>query len=521
MRFGRLPAMVLFVTMGAAAWQVSDAQRYFDQARQAFEQRQWDAAEQAARNAVAADPQMGNAEILLGLVATVRTQFAEAEKHFARAVALQPENDQAQAYLGSTYLQQKRLPKAAASFRRVLELNPRSLAAHYNLGLIELEQNAPDKALAQFDAVAQAKPGDVPTAIGRLESLLLLRRNPEARKTAEQLQAMLADNDPRLFQVATLLARHGESAAAIPLLERTRRTFPGTYDVSYNLALACIEAGQYGRAAEVLEPLTREQGKAEAFNLLGAAEEKLGRLNASEHAYEEAAGRESSNEDYRFDYGNALVQHGKTEPALAVFRSAVADLPKSWKLRLGLGSASYLIGDYEGAAQALLEAVNLKPDAVPAYYLLGEAYESADGSQRAIESVLAGYLKTSPRDPWAYYHYAAILYARAQAGESSAYQTAGALLDEALRQNPNFAEAHFERGLIALAQGRVDQGIVSLEKAVKLDPQLAAAHYRLGLAYQRRGDAARAKAELDQFRALKSEERLRGRVLKSLSSAGR
>ena len=44
-------------------------------------------------------------------------------------------------------------------------------------------------------------------------------------------------------------------------------------------------------------------------------------------------------------------------------------------------------------------------------------------------------------------------------------------LNQALRLNPNFAEAYVELGLIALAQGRVEEGIGALEKAVSLDPQ--------------------------------------------------
>jgi tetratricopeptide (TPR) repeat protein len=504
----------------AAAGQSSDAQRYFDQARQCFERRQWDAAQEAAQKAVAEDPRMGDGEVLLGLIATVRSQFAEAEKHFERAVALQPGNDQAQAYLGSTYLQRKRLPEAETAFRRVLKLNPHNLAAQYNLGLIRLAQNSPALALPHFDAVAQAAPNDIPAAIGRLECLLLLKKNPEGRKTAKEVAAMLADDDPRLFQVATLLGTHGESRSAVPLLERTHRAFPGTYDVSYNLALACIEAEQYGRAAEVLEHWTSEQGKAEAFNLLGTAEGKLGHTGEAERAFEEAARRDRANEDYRFDYGNSLVQHGKTGPALAAFGAAVHELPQSWKLRLGLGSACYLSGDYNGAAETLLSAVNLKPDAAPTYFLLGEAYAAASELQPAIEAAFTAYLKTSPPDPWAHYHYATILYARARAGEATAYDAATTNLNEAVRLDAAFAEAHYELGLIALAQGRSKQGIASLEKSVKLDPKLAVAHYRLGLAYQRLGEFARAKAELDQFRALKNEERYRGRVLKSLSSAG-
>jgi tetratricopeptide (TPR) repeat protein len=521
MRLRRVLGMAIVGSIAAVAWQASDAQRYFDRARQLFERQGWDEAQEAATKALAADPRMGDAEMLLGLIATVRSQFAEAEKHFVRAVALQPENYQAHAYLGSTYLQQKRLPEAAAAFRKVLELNPHNVAAGYNLGLIELEQNSPAEALRHFEAVARANPSDVPTAIGKLESLLLLHKNLAAQKTAQQLQALLTDNDPRLFQVATLLARHGDPAAAVPLMERARRAFPESYDASYNLALACLQAEQYNRAAEVLQFFTGEQGKAEAFNLLGTVEEKRGRFGEAESAFEEAARRDSANEDYRFDYGNSLAQHGKLEPALAVFQAAVADLPKSWKLRLGLGSVSYLRGDYESSAEVLLDAVKLKPDDVPAYFLLGEVYDSAQRFQPAIETAFTTYLKTSPRDPWAYYHHAAMLYERAQTGGNNDYRVALANLDEALRLNANFAEAHFQQGLIAVAQGQTEQGITSLEKSVRLDPKLAAAHYRLGLAYQRLGEAQRAKAELDRFRTLKNEERYRGRVLESLSSIGR
>ena len=188
---------------------------------------------------------------------------------------------------------------------------------------------------------------------------------------------------------------------------------------------------------------------------------------------------------------------------------------------IGLGTACYLLGDYKTAAEELLEAVKLKPDSATAYFLLGEAYDSAERFQPAIETAFKTYLKTTPRDPWAYYHYAAILYGRAQAAGSGDYRAAVANLNQALRLNANFAEAYLELGLIALAQDKVEQGIAALEKAVSLDPRLAAAHYRLGLAYQRTGNTAGAKEEIDRFRALKDDARYSGRVLESLGSMGR
>ena len=517
-QFRRACGIAIFCCVCALGNQTSEGHRYFEQARQLFEQQRWDEAQAAAEKAAAADPQAADPEILLGLVATVRSQFPDAEKHFLRAVSLQPENYQAHAYLGSTYLQEKRLPQAVEAFHKVLQLSPGNVTANYNLGAIALAQNAPADALRYFENVLRTNPSDAPGLIGKLESQLMLDRTADARATTRQLQTLLPDTDPRLFQVATLLAQHGESAAAIPIIERVQHAFPESYDVNYNLALACFEAGQYERASQALQPLTGPRGGAEAFDLLGGVEEKRAHPDAAEQAFAEAARREPANEDYRFNYANALLQHGKLQAAIAAFRSALADVPRSAKLRIGLGSAYYLSGEYEPSAQALLEAVKAKPDSATAFFLLGEAYESAGKFQPEIEHAFESYLKRKPHDPWAHYHYAAILYTRAQADGQNRYEAAALNLREALRLNPRFPEAYFESGLIALAEGKLQSAVEAFKKAISLDPQLAPAHYRLGLAYQRLGDAELAKQELDKFRALKNDERYHAQVLQSLSS---
>jgi tetratricopeptide (TPR) repeat protein len=290
-----------------------------------------------------------------------------------------------------------------------VELNPENVAATYNLGIITLAQDAPAEALRRFETAARTAPSDIPVLIGMLESQLLLHKTSDAHDTAGRIAVLVKDNDPRVFQIAALLAQHGESAAAIPLMERARQAFPQSYDVNYNLALACFQTARYTQAAAVLRPFTGPQGKAEASDLLGAIEEKRGHIDDAEHAFEEAAQREPVNEDYRFDWGNALLQHGKLEMAVQVLRRAVSDMPKSWRLRIGLGSANYLAGDYEGSAETLLEAIRLQPDAMIAYFLLGEAYDSAGRFRPAIETALTSYLKAGPRDPgptiiWALSH---------------------------------------------------------------------------------------------------------------------
>jgi len=72
-----------------------------------------------------------------------------------------------------------------------------------------------------------------------------------------------------------------------------------------------------------------------------------------------------------------------------------------------------------------------------------------------------------------------------------------AALNEAIRLNPNSAEARLELGKTELALGRVQEAIVELEEAQRLSPGNVQAGRLLSQAYQRAGDAQRAARYAD------------------------
>lgn len=499
-------------------------QDWFARARQYFERQEWGKAQEAAVKALEINPRLAEAEILLGLIATAQQQFQTAEIHFEKAVSLQPRDDLAQSYLANTYLQQRQMDKAQAAFKRALQLNPKNQSARYNVGLIALMQQKPEEALSQFEKVHRANPSDVPALIGMLESQLLLERRSEAKQSLAMLASMLKPHDPRLFQVATMLAFHQDYLSAIPLMEQSRQAFPNSYDVNFNLALAYFRTERFDRAGEVLRPLVQQGKKAEAYDLLGLVQEKLGNPAQAEELFRQAVALDPTSEDLHFNYANHILQFKSSPDAINAFVSEVERFPQSWRMHLGLGSAYYLAGRYEETAQALLRAIQLKPDSRLAYFLLGKVYESVESSQGPIQQVFKAYCAKAPDDPWAYYHYGTILYLLAQSGSPPDFAQATLMLEKALGQNPNFAEAHFQLGLIAQSEGQWEQGVRHLEEAIRLDPKMAAAHYRLGLAYQRFGEKEKAKAEFELFEALKSENqagRDKQTVLQYLSEDGK
>jgi tetratricopeptide (TPR) repeat protein len=497
----------------------SRAGDFFFQARQHFENQEWEKAKIAATKALEVNPRLADAEVMLGLIATVQTQFSSAEQHFLRAVSLQPQNDHVQGYLASTYLQQKRYAEATHTFKKVLRLNPRNQAANYNLGLIALIAEKPEEALTYFQQVEHANPADIPALTGILECQLLLKHTGESHQLTTKLEGLLQPQDPRLFQIATMLALHQQYDSAVAILERVRQVYPQSYDVNYNLALAYLRSEKYELAAQTLEPLLGQPKAAEAYSLLAQAREKLQLPDQALLAYQKAAELEPGNEDYCYDHAYALLQYVSNEAAMTAFSSGARDFPNSWRMRVGLGSAYYLAGRYTQAIQALLEAVKIEPTAKVIYYLLGKGYESAGDWQAAIREAFKAYLVNKRQDPWAYYHYGNMQYLEAQAELRRDFEGAKAYLKTALSLNPDFAEAHLQMGIIEQSEGRLPESVQSLEKAIRANPSLPAAHYRLALVYQRLGNKEKSKAEFDLFEKLKSEtgNEERQAVVQSLS----
>lgn len=512
-----LALSMLLSSLGASQANRSEAERWFTQARQYFDKQDWEQSRSAAMQALKADPQLADAEVLLGLIASLQSHLAEAEQHLRRAVDLQPSNPQAHAYLAGVHLQQKRLTEAETGYRQVLKLNPGNSAALYNLGLIALLRNQPAQALPHFQQLRHQNPRDVPALMGLLETQLLLKQKTAARESAKQIERLLDPTDPRLFQAATLLALHQEYASAIPILERLKATAPESFQVHYNLALACFRARQYDRAAQVLRSLSDLDQLAEALNLLGQVEEQRNRPQEALEAFNRAAGLEPRNEQFRFDYAHQLFQQGRIEKAAQAFHQGRLDFPQSWKMRVGLGASQYLSGQAEKAAQSLLEAVKIAPETSLAFFLLGKLYELAPGSQAAIREAFQRYLEKPKRDAWAYLHYGTILFLEAQSQPQPDFKDAIRQLHRALELSPQFPEASLQLGIIVQAQGKFVESARLLEQALASAPNLASAHYRLAQVYQRLGLKEKAQAEFEAYEKLRAakadpDDELRSRL---------
>lgn len=91
---------------------------------------------------------------------------------------------------------------------------------------------------------------------------------------------------------------------------------------------------------------------------------------------------------------------------------------------------------------------------------------------------------------------------------------------EAIRQNPNYAAAYFNRGVAYFGKQDYDSVIADYDQTIALNPNLAAAYGNRGNAYRAKGELDHAQADFDRAQALTRHEELRRQPEREVTGDG-
>ncbi len=326
-------------------------------------------------------------------------------------------------------------------------------------------------------------------------------READLRRQAASQPDSFASNR----QVAEYLIGQKRVADALPWLEHAARINPADYDNSYDLALARLETKDLDGARKLIGEMVARQDRSELHNLLGDVDEAAGKPDDAEKQYELAA-RMDPTEKNLFDLGTDLLRHRAYRPALTVFQFAGTKYPKTASIQVGLGVALYSAGKFEEAVETLCRAVDLDPRDTKALDFLGGMYDVSPELADEVTKRLAHFVELYPDSAAANYYYALSLRKRHLTPGVAGGQKVEALLKKSLAIRPDYADAHFQLGLLYSDEDRGSEAIRELEEAVRLNPGLKPAHYRLAQLYAQAGKTERSRQEFQVFRSLKDHE---------------
>jgi|GEM_PF-3394699 len=346
------------------------------------------------RQAVADDPQ--NPAARLGFASALYgTGDAAAAAAEVTALATRPDSatlgkrlgDALGDRIGEMLVKLGRREEALAFYRKEIASGSATPDTKVAAARLALERGDRDEA----QKLAEAAAAEDPRTPGALFVVgqVLRARGDLAGALSELRRAQAVDASPALqLEVGRVLSALGRDEEAMAALGNTG-DLPS--DVSSGLPEASVERGRIalrrGNADKAVDELTaataRLPGNAEAFLLLGQAEDRLGHADKAEAAFKTTARLLPTSGEAHYRLGRLLLDRGAVAASLPHLRSATERAPVTAPWRADayfqLGFAEQRQGNRERSVAAFRRYLELAPSDAPAR---GEVEKQLGGPPR-------------------------------------------------------------------------------------------------------------------------------------------
>ena len=142
--------------------------------------RDFAAAEEKYRQAVALSPEQEDLHYNLGIALARQGKVEEAKRHYEKALQLFPDYAEAQNNLGNLLLSQNKMDEAIALFRQAIQNSPENPSFRNNLGTALARQQMVAEATAEFQEAVRLAPDYAEARVNLANAFLASGRPDEA-----------------------------------------------------------------------------------------------------------------------------------------------------------------------------------------------------------------------------------------------------------------------------------------------------------------------------------------------------
>ena len=187
-------------------------------------------AEQQARRALKSNPRLGDAHLLLAMVANARGDDAATGRHYEQAVAIAPANGRYANNYGAGLCGNGRAVESLPWFDRALAdpAYPTRAAAFANAGSCSRDAGQAARAEANWRQALALEPANVPALSGMAEQQFRSGRFMDARAFAERWLSVAPGDANGLRLALQIEQKLGDNASAQRYLSRLQALPPGT-----------------------------------------------------------------------------------------------------------------------------------------------------------------------------------------------------------------------------------------------------------------------------------------------------
>jgi pentatricopeptide repeat protein len=339
-----------------------------------------------------------------------------------------------------------------------------------------------------------------------------VRREDEEAAVLERLRALgyVGGGSADVDRLAGSYFSKGEFDKALEIWQEMLRDDPDNPQVLTYVANALVNEGEIDQAMSILEGVVEKNpGFIDARNLLGICYINLDRLADAERIAASTLQQQPGNSEAYFNLGVIADKRGLHDEAFAAFKRSV-DLRGDYdEARLNLANEYLRRGNFKYAKLQAGKALEINPDFLDAWFLLGQAYkglQDADSAKVCFREAL----RRVPGFNRARVSLAAMLAAEGR------LEDAKAELEEGLDYADDLGMIYINLGLIHRQTGDLDAAEANLKKAIEIDKTFIPPRFDLAGLYASEGESGKARREIEEILRIDPGNEQARRMLQTL-----
>lgn len=486
--------------------------------RHLFQFAEWQKAIEFAKEGLDKDPakkQTYNNFIAEALLKT--GDKAGAEKVLDSTLTSNSEDAVALALKGQMLLDSKDPAKAKVALddlTKAVASQPDNVVIRYDLGRAYLAAGNMDKAINEFRQAVDRRPNYAPAQLALAKLYYLKREYANSIAAADRvLAATQARPSPDAILVKALAqAGAGQVDNAQTLLEQAVKVYPNIADLQFELGRIYLSKRQMPQAEAAFRKAV-EAKPTDFKGVTGLAEiyASQGRMDYAIDFLKQKVATVENPVLLRNAIGNLYVRKGDLDAALNNYLELSKTVPDSSDLNMRIGEVYRRKGDLQSAVTYMQRSSELDPNnLVP----LMQTATILDEMGRTREAT-AAYQKALQIDSENIVALNNLAYMQAETGGD--LDLALRYAETAKRKAPSNIQIDDTLGWIYVKKNLNDNALVIFRELVKKQPENPTFRYHLGVAYAQRGDAAKAKEELNAALRAKPSSKELEQIRKALS----
>jgi predicted Zn finger-like uncharacterized protein len=344
-------------------------------------------AEEAYKQAIAADASISDAYLYLARLYMKSRRFAEAKPQLEKGLEQAENNVGLHVGMGELAFNERDLERADAEFKKSIELEPNSSEALLGLSRVALERGKPDLAEAQVTKALEINSHITGGKLQKGVALWKLGRLDDAIAVLEQAR----EDDPRNTQVTVTLGAVAydkkDLDAALKYLNSALAGDKMHADGNFYMARVEDERRNFNQAIEAIKAAISSNGQNPLYHYW------FGRILNDARKTEDAIGEWKVTLQLDPQNADALEAMGRVYFDRNDFKKAVKSYEEALKvdssrntIRALIGDAQMKLEDWDNAIVSYERALDADPEIKGAWAQMGLAYTEKKKPKKAIDA---------------------------------------------------------------------------------------------------------------------------------------